>query len=198
MDYIHFLFWTIIVNINNAIMIMVKYMKEIIYNNDNLTKEEMNDEVIRIKAMIFNSNKELLIAKTDELYHLPGGHLEKNESFIECLKREVREEAGIVLDINDIEPFFAIRHYTKNYYDTGKNVISSIYYFAIFSDLEPNILETKLEDGEKKVNLHIVKLPWDDIRNILGSFNNSNPRSAIIAKEILLALDVFEEIYENK
>ena len=170
-------------------------MKEVIYNSNNLTKEEMDEEVIRIKAMIFNSKKELLIGKTIELYHLPGGHLEEGETFLDCLKREVKEEAGIVLDIEEAEPFFTIKHYTKNYNDSGKNRISSIYYFAIFSDLEPNYEETKLEESEKRAQLRIVKLPNNEIRSTLSEFETDNPRSVGIAKEILQALDEFEEIY---
>lgn len=36
-------------------------MKKILYNDDNLTKEEINETVIRTKALMINSKDEILM-----------------------------------------------------------------------------------------------------------------------------------------
>lgn len=39
----------------------------------------------------------LLFSKHLKKYHLPGGHLHENESFLDAIKRELKEETGIQL-----------------------------------------------------------------------------------------------------
>ena len=69
-------------------------MKEVIYNPDNLTEKDIKEIVIRVKALMIN-NGNLLIGNANNVYQFPGGHLEINETFEECLKREILEETGI-------------------------------------------------------------------------------------------------------
>ena len=82
-------------------------MKETIYNYDYLKDEDITEVVIRTKVLIIN-NKNIILGNENDIYQFPGGHLEKNETFEECLKREVLEETGIEIDdkeIDDIKPF---------------------------------------------------------------------------------------------
>ena len=78
-------------------------MKEIVFNEDNLTDKDINEEVTRVKALIINSNDEIMLGYSNKTYQFPGGHLEDGETFIECLKREVMEETGILIDDNEIK-----------------------------------------------------------------------------------------------
>ena len=103
-------------------------MKEVIYNPDNLTEKDIKEIVIRVKALMIN-NGNLLIGNANNVYQFPGGHLEINETFEECLKREILEETGINIDISEIDkPFFKVRYLVKN--DNG-NRIADVYYYAI-------------------------------------------------------------------
>ena len=68
-------------------------MKETIYNYDYLKDEDITEVVIRTKALIIN-NKNILLGNEDNIYQFPGGHLEDNETFEECLKREVLDMAS--------------------------------------------------------------------------------------------------------
>lgn len=65
-----------------------------------------------VKALIRNPNKEILLLKRKSNFNknywdLPGGHLQKDESLLETLKREVVEEIG-VQDIDHIQPFITV------------------------------------------------------------------------------------------
>ncbi len=48
----------------------------------------------------------------------PGGHLEMGESFLECCKKEVKEEVG--LDIQDAEMLGVV----NNIFDSGKHYVN--------------------------------------------------------------------------
>ena len=67
-------------------------MKIKIVNYDHIKKKDINDRIIRVKALIINSKKEILLAKAYTTIQFPGGHLEENESLNEALKRELKEE----------------------------------------------------------------------------------------------------------
>ena len=67
---------------------------ERIYNYDNLKLEEINEKTTRARAILINSNNEILMCYSNGLQHyeFPGGHLEKNETLEDGLKREIKEE----------------------------------------------------------------------------------------------------------
>ena len=80
-------------------------MKETIYNHDYLKNEDITEVVIRTKALIIN-DKNIILGNENNIYQFPGGHLEKNETFEECLKREILEETSIEIDKNKIKLSF--------------------------------------------------------------------------------------------
>ena len=73
-------------------------MKKIVYNEDDLERKDINKIVRRAKVLIVNSKDELLLAYSHKNYFLVGGHAEENESYDDCIVREVREEIGIELE----------------------------------------------------------------------------------------------------
>ena len=56
-------------------------------------------------------------------YQFSGGHLEENETLLDCLKREIKEETGIELEDYEINKNIIEKntHYTRNYRNTNKN-----------------------------------------------------------------------------
>ena len=105
-------------------------MREIVINDSGLNKEEIDLEVIRVKALIVNSSGKILMAFNNNTFQFPGGHLEDGESKEECIRREVMEETGIIIE-ESLEPFLVITTYDDNYFDTNKRVLNSIYYYLL-------------------------------------------------------------------
>ena len=104
-------------------------MKEILYNYDNLTKEDIDEVIVRTKGLIINSDDEITLGYSHKTYQFPGGHLEEGETLEECLLREIKEETGIELTDAKLKPFQKITYYNKNYHDSGKNRENQIYYY---------------------------------------------------------------------
>lgn len=156
-------------------------MKEIIYNYDYLTDEDMNNYVGRAKGVIENSNGEILLAFSDYNYQLPGGHLEDNETYSMCIKREIKEEVGIDIPLIDRIPFLVITYYNKDYKAKGVNTKSVIKYFRILTDEKPNLDLINLTDDEKKGNFELRFIKKDKvIEELEGSIASSSRRAVVI------------------
>ena len=142
-------------------------MKEIIYNYDCLNEEDINKEVLRSKALIINSNDEILLAFGNNNYQLPGGHVEKDESFTDCLVRELKEETGIEIPIEQKLPFLTIKYLCKDYPYQGINTkyISNYYYFNI--DQKPDYSKINLTENEKEGMFELKYINKNEILKIL-------------------------------
>lgn len=84
------------------------------------------------KAIVIVQNKYMLNENNKELWGLPKGHIKKNESFAQCAQREIYEETGLQLQVQDSSP---------------KIRINKTYYFPI-------LLEWTLEELMEK--LHVI------------------------------------------
>ncbi len=110
-------------------------------------------------AVIVVKDGKLLIGKRKSTshghgtWHTPGGHLEFGESFEECARREVREEAGV--EIADIRFLTA----TNDVFEKeGKHYIT-VWMIARWKSGEPKVMEPeKCEGWEWKSWEEIEKL----------------------------------------
>lgn len=171
-------------------------MKKIIYNDDQLSEEEITEEVIRCKALIIKDNK-LLILNSNSVFHLPGGHLEKGEKLKECLIRELREETGMEFNYSDFEsPFFKVEYLNRDYPEKGVNRKNTIYYYKVETDKDINLDNTNYTEDEKKGN---TKLEYIDLYNsidIIKSNIKNNPMNETIAPDMISAIN--EYLYGEK
>lgn len=142
--------------------------EEKIYNVDNLSIEDIDEQTTRARAIIINSNKEVLMCYSNRRnhYEFPGGHLEFGENLIEGLKREILEETGIEIEKN-ITPFYSIKYYCKNYHNTGKNRLVEIYYFLIYTDLVYDVSKINLDENEKYENYECKCIGIEKLKSIL-------------------------------
>lgn len=99
-----------------------------------------------VKALIFNEqNKMLLLERhppSKKMYwDIPGGRLQKGESLIETLMREVKEETGFET-ISDIRPFTTVLTNIRIPIHEGDvGLIFSIFYCKILGIAHPILSE---------------------------------------------------------
>ena len=163
-------------------------MKEIIYNYDYLKNEDITEIVIRTKALIIN-NKNIILGNENNIYQFPGGHLEKDETFEKCLKREVLEETGI--EIEDVEikrPFMKVVYLSKDWPETGKNRKSEIYYYLIKTSKNPDMSKVKYTEHEKQGNFKIVSIPLNESISVIESNISKNEKNKVIAPDMIMAI----------
>jgi len=104
-----------------------------------------------VGALIVNREGKILLAKSHkwfDMYTLPGGHIEVGESMTDAVRREVKEEVGLDVEVVEMllvqEAIFAPEFYKKRHF--------------IFIDFY-----CKLKDQE-------VKLDQDEIQDYVWVF----------------------------
>ena len=166
-------------------------MNSKIFNEKNLTDEQMDGNVLRVKAFIINPQNEILVALSNGGVQLIGGHVEENEEEKQTLIREIKEEAGIEVSYEEIsDAFYEVKHYINNYYNTGKNIIAIMHYYIVKTDKAPDFEKVHLTEQEKGYAFSLKQIPFDSFKEFLIEFlNNGKEINRIIAAETLEAFN---------
>lgn len=175
---------------------MVEILK---YNDDDLKDDEIDQVVTRVKAFIVSSKNNMLIGKDEEGYQLLGGYVGDNEDYKVALANAIYNETGIILDNKDeIEPFYEVRYYNRDYKGSGVNRLSDMIYFLVKTDKLPNYKKLKLTEKELAEKLPIEVVRRSIFHKVLKDYieEEENPLNKIKTKEILLAFEKMKEIYK--
>lgn len=121
---------------------------------------------IIVSALIKNQDNEYLICKMPKSrgaypgkWAIPGGGINSNETILEALDREIKEEIGEELIISKIIPWKFKDHFVKKLYPDGK--IEDIYMICLIFDC---FVENKII----KLNEEFEKYAWvlpENIKN---------------------------------
>lgn len=109
---------------------------------------------VAVKGFIVKDNKLLILKRTKEevqkpnIWEIPGGRLELGEDPFQGLKREVKEEAGI--DIEILRPL-SVRHFTR---DDGQVITMIIFLCKVFDE---NIILSKEHCEFEWINIESAK-----------------------------------------
>lgn len=169
-------------------------MEKIIINENNLKEEDITEIVQRVKILLINSKNEILLGYSHNEYQFPGGHVEDSEELIETVKREILEETGIQLNIQQAEPFACNLGYYKDWPEKDKNRKIEIYYYEIITNEKPNLDNINLTENEKQGNFELRYIPLDIIEEELNNNVNKYGNPKGITREMLEVI----KIYKNK
>ena len=142
-------------------------MKNIVYNSNNLQEKDINKVTRRAKAIIVNDKHEILWACVNHNHHLPGGHLEENESYDECLVREIKEELGVDIPLEKREPLIVITYYNKDYPEKGDNTKTVVQFYEVKENITPNLNNINLTEDEKEGNFELKYIKEDEVLDFL-------------------------------
>jgi len=108
-------------------------------NNIELKKVPFINEVqkgiksfsLRASALVKYQNKYVMaLNEGQKLYKHPGGHVNIDESILDALKREIKEEIGLFISsISENQPFF-------DYVQIESNIMINAYFIIEVSELE--------------------------------------------------------------
>ena len=168
---------------------------EKVYNDDNLRDDEINERSIRARAILINSNDEVLMCYSNGLMHyeFPGGHLEEGESLEECLQREIWEETGITIDTKEAEPFYSIKYYCKNYHGENINKLFVIDYYIVHCDTLFDNNNRQLDENEIVEEYECRYIKVDELMDALLESKRTTKEENAVADDMILVWSAFLE-----
>ena len=145
------------------------------------------------RGIVVKDNKILLsYEKKNDKYVIPGGGVEENESYINCLKREIKEETWYLISSN--ECFLVI----KEYFYWNKNWEHIQHYFICDIVSYENQLNLTAREKEEEC---IPK--WVDIEKAIEIFSSYQSDLSLdtatigLYKRELLALEEYLELVKK-
>ena len=155
----------------------MKLLFEIDFKDYNINSKTISRPSAR--AIIIKNNKVYMLHNIkDDYYEFPGGGLELGETMIDCLIRETKEEAGLIIKEKSIKEFGYVHRINKDKYDNDLIFIQDNYYY--FCDIEDEILEQSNLEKEEYV-LELVD--FDTAINVNRNHNHGFLNSIIIDRD---------------
>lgn len=168
-------------------------MEKIIINEDDLKENQIDKINIKVRALLV-LKKQLLICNYGGVVMFPGGKIDKGETNIQGLIRELKEETGILYSEDELSELFLLEYYQHNYLtreNTVLNRLSRIYfYYGTFKGIDNS--NKKMTEKEIKDDFSLELVDIDDINNHLC--DKSNPRSKFFDRELTEAVDYYRKI----
>ena len=152
-----------------------------------------------VRAIIIKDGKVALIKSLKENhYKFPGGGIELNESHIDTLIRETKEETGLIIKPSTIKECGFIYEIRKSIYNDDAFEQKSYYYFA---EVEDKICEQELSEREK--DLQYV-LEWIDPiiaynvdYKLSQEYNNKFLLREAYVLDLIISNPTYNDIYSN-
>ena len=172
-------------------------MKRVIINEENIDINNVDETVIRVKALMINEKEELLVVHNNYTYQFPGGHWREDESLEESLSREIKEETGISINIEP-GPFMVIEEYYSNYLETRNTRCNKMYYYIVHSNEGPKVEEMSLSELEKKTDFNLFYIPIKDMEVFLKESINNKSIEQVIGQEMLSVMKEYQEKHAGR
>ena len=125
------------------------------------------------RGIILQSGKVAMMhSRRDGYYKFPGGGIEKGESLIETMIREVREEAGLVVRPETVREYGCVSRVQRNPGNPEEIFRQDNFYYIC--EAEEEILPPQLEDYEAEAGFN---LEWAEARQVIRSNREIAPHS---------------------
>lgn len=176
-------------------------MKVIQYNQENVTKEEIDKVVRKSRGIILNKDGKALCIKYAGLYTFPGGSIEE-ENPLETLHREVLEETGIEQVKFEQEPFLKIESYDRNYYDRKQkkniNRLTETYFYYGNTQDEIHQERQVLTQSEKEEEFTASFQNLSVLQYLAENNQTDNKKKEIFNRELFTTMREFASYQKEK
>lgn len=151
-----------------------------------------------VRGIIFDgkNNIAMIYSQKRHFYKFPGGGIEKDETHLEALAREIKEETGMVLIPDSVKEFGEVLK-IQNGDKSGKDKIHVQQNFYYTCKVEDEIGEQELEDDEKDLDFVLKFIPVDEAIRANATFQSDNSFEKQMAEREKRVLEIIRNRLED-
>lgn len=118
-----------------------------------------------VRAIIIRNNKLAMVKSNKEgFYKFPGGGVEKDESHIDALVRETKEEVGLTVIPETVREFGYVSEHRKS--TMFENEIFEHFSYYYIADISDDISEQNLDDYEKELEFTLEYVELEKAKEV--------------------------------
>ena len=129
-----------------------------------------------------NSKVAMIYSEKYHFYKFPGGGIEGDETHLETLKREIKEETGMILKPESVREFGEVL-LTQKMQKDNKDVILVQYNYYYLCETENDIDVQSLDDGEKEAGFVLKFVSIDEAIRTNNNFQGEPIKKYIVERE---------------
>ena len=126
-----------------------------------------------VRGIICRDGKYAMQLGNSGKYKILGGGVEKGETLVEALKREVLEESGLVVIESSVKEIGEVLELREDLKQPGQKYICHSYYY--FCDVEDIVRETAMTESEIREGFHLEWATLDEIVEANSKFEKEKP-----------------------
>ena len=137
-----------------------------------------------VRGIILDQNGKVTMIYSEKyhFYKFPGGGIEGDETHLETLEREIKEETGMILKPESVREFGEVLRTQKMQKD-GKNVVLVQYNYYYLCETENEIGTQSLDDGEKEAEFVLKFVPIDEAIRVNNNFQGETTEKYAVERE---------------
>ena len=163
-----------------------------IYSNpSNLKEKDIDKFTEKSRVLIYNNDGEILLSHYNGIYMLPGGKCEKGENSFQALKREIKEELGVSLDVEKVKYLNTLYQYQANYIKANGDILNRLVktnVYIVNLSLDLTNLNNNLSEREKADGFRLLWVKKEDLPKLLKE-ESINPRKIYFDEELKLIMN---------
>lgn len=147
-----------------------------------------------VRGIIFDDkgNIAMIYSQKYHFYKFPGGGIEGNETHLETLAREIKEETGMTLIPESAKEFGEVLK-IQNGDEAGKDTIHIQQNFYYTCRVEDEVGSQELDDGEKALDFVLKFVPIEEAIAANSAFESDDPFKKQMAEREKRVLELLKK-----
>lgn len=147
-----------------------------------------------VRGIIFNDDGDIAMIYSQKyhFYKFPGGGIEGNETHLETLAREIREETGMTLVPDSVKEFGEVLK-IQNGDESGKDTIHIQQNFYYTCKVKDEIGSQELDDGEKALDFVLKFVPIEEAIVVNSAFESDDAFKKQMAEREKRVLEILKD-----